>query len=206
MFSKNPKEIKNQYSIFEYFTLGISFFLTKIFFPGAKLVTYPVYIRGKKNLQYGNNLNIGYGCRFDLLSTQGKSLKIGENCEIGDYCHIVATEYVTIGDNFLCASKVFISDTSHGNYKGYECSHPTEPPKERELYSDPVIIGDNVWVGDNVVILPGTRIGSGCVIGANAVVSGQYEDNCIIAGVPAQVIKKYDAKSRKWERTNLIEY
>lgn len=200
MFSKNPREIKNQYSIFEYFTLGISLVLTKIFYPGAKLITYPVYMRGKKNLQYGKNLNIGYGCRFDLLSTQRKSLKIGENCEIGDYCHIVAADNVTIGDNFLCASKVFISDTSHGNYKGHECSHPTEPPKERKIYCDSVVIGDNVWVGDNVTILMGTKIGNGCIVGANSVVSGVFDDNCIIAGVPARVIKKYNPVNKCWER------
>lgn len=198
MMSSGNKKYRNSYTFFEIIILGISFCFTKLFYPRAKLVCYPVYMRGKKSLVYGRDFNVGYGCRFDLINPEKKTLFLGENCEIGDYCHFVATEKVEIGDNFLCASKVFISDTNHGNYRGENCSFPSEPPKDRTLTSNPVFIGDNVWVGDNVVILPGTRIGSGCVIGANAVVSGTYEDNCIIAGVPAKVIKRYDDMKEEW--------
>ena len=199
MYSGKTK-YKNRYSLFELFTLGVSVLLTKVFYPKAKLISYPVYMRGKNSIEYGNGLSIGYGCRFDLINPEKKTLFIGENCEIGDYCHFVATNEVRIGKNFLCASKVFISDTNHGNYRGETCSLPSDPPKERNLISDSVFIGDNVWVGDNVVILPVTKIGNGCVIGANAVVSGVFEDNCIIAGIPAKVIKKYSINTRKWEK------
>lgn len=197
MSSKNQK-YRNRHTFFELVTLGISVIWTRIFYPDAKLVCYPIYMRGKASLVYGKGLNIGYGCRFDLINPEKKTLFIDENCELGDYCHIVATNEVRIGKNFLCASKVFISDTNHGNYRGTVCSSPYEPPKERELISNPVTIGDNVWVGDNVVILPGTNIGSGCVVGANAVVSGEFEDNCIIVGVPAKAVKKFDGDTNTW--------
>ena len=35
---------------------------------------------------------------------------------------------------------------------------------------------------------------SGCVVGAGAVVCGKFEDNCVIAGNPARVIKRLDGK------------
>lgn len=195
----NKKEdLKNRYSLFEVIGLGISFVLTKVFYPKAKLISYPIYMRGKKSLEYGTNLSIGYGCRFDLINPKKKTLFIGENCEIGDYCHIVAVNEVIIGNNFLCASKVFISDTSHGVYIGEDCSLPSEPPKDRCYVSRSVIIGDNVWIGDNVVILPGVKIGSGCIIGANAVVTKSIEPNTIVAGVPAKPIKKFDEKDLCW--------
>lgn len=74
-------------------------------------------------------------------------------------------------------------------------------PVQRDLNDDKhVIIGDNGWVGDNVVILPGVRIGNGCVIGSNAVVTKDLPDNCIVVGVPAKVIKRYNAASKKWEQ------
>ena len=38
--------------------------------------------------------------------------------------------------------------------------------------------------------MQGTVLGDNCVVGAGAVVSGRFEDNCIIAGNPAKVIKK----------------
>ena len=36
----------------------------------------------------------------------------------------------------------------------------------------------------------GTVLGDGCVVGAGAVVAGKFEDNCVIAGNPARVIKR----------------
>lgn len=196
--------IKNTYTFFEILTLGISYILTKLLFKKAKLVCYPVYIRGKSRMDYGEGFNVGYGCRFDMINvSKSKTLFIGKNCEIGDYCHIVATNSVRIGDNFLCASKVFISDTSHGNYVGNDCSMPGSIPSKRKLYSSPVNIGSNVWLGENVVILPGVNIGNGAIVGANSVVTKDIDDNCIAVGIPARIIKKYDKNSKQWE--NIIK-
>ena len=68
-------------------------------------------------------------------------------------------------NNVLIASKVFISDTNHGCYKGPNTSDLKVPPRDRELVSVAV------WVGENAGILAGSEIGDGCVIGANSVVS-----------------------------------
>ena len=193
---------KNRYSINEFFRLGFSYILTKLFWRKAKLVCYPISIRGKKSFSYGKKLNIGYNCRFDLLNTTKKTLFIGDNCQINDYCHIVATDKVEIGNNFLCASKVFISDTSHGEYNNEKPFDPSIPPEKREFVSKPVKIGDNVWVGENVVILSGVTIGNGVIVGANSVVTKSIPDNCIVAGVPAKIIKRFDEKSKKWIKEN----
>lgn len=192
---------KNRYSPYEIIRLGVSYIATRIFYRGAKLVCYPLYMRGKKSLVYGKGFSVGYGCRFDLLNPEKTTLYIGTDCEIGDYCHIVATESVTIGNNFLCASKVFISDCSHGVYDDSEnCSSPFVTPNDREIVSTPVFIGDNVWVGDNVVIMGGAKIGDGCVIGANTVVKEEIPNNCIAVGTPARVVKRYNETKKCWEK------
>ena len=99
------------------------------------------------------------------------------------------------------ASKIFISDTNHGVYTGENQTVPDTNPTLREHTYKPVIIGDNVWIGENVVILPGSIIGSGCIIGANAVIAGKsFEDNTIIAGIPARVIKRYNKETNKWDK------
>lgn len=196
----NRDVIRNRYSFFEHITLGISYIFTRLFFPKAKLVCYPVYMRGKESLEYGEGFNIGYGCRFDLINTSKKTLFIGQNFEAGDYCHFVALNEVIIGDNVLFASKIFVSDTHHGIYKGKDCSSPYEKPNDRVLATSSVHIGNNVWIGDNVVILPGSYIGDGCIVGANSVVTGEFGDNSIIAGTPAKVLKVFDMNSRKWEK------
>lgn len=200
-FKRGRGKYKNRYSLYEFLRLGVYYFTTKIFYPRAKMVCYPLYMRGKKSLVYGDGLNIGYGCRFDLLNTEKKTLFIGENCEFGDYCHVVALEKVTIGNNFLCASKVFISDNSHGRYDESEnCSSPFTPPNEREIVTNPVVIGDNVWVGDNVVIMGGAKVGNGCIIGANSVVKSEIPDNCMVVGAPARIVKRYNESLKCWER------
>lgn len=190
--------MKNKYSLSEVVSTVYALVLTKIAYKGARLIRRPVYMRGRKGLRYGGGLTTGHGCRFDLLPNPD-TLCIGNRCEMGDYTHIVAHEKVLIGDNVLMASKVFISDTNHGWYRGDNQTSPYSPPNSRKLVTNPVMIGDNVWIGENVVILPGTRIGNGCIIGANAVVSGIYDDNLMIAGVPAKIIKKWDVEKQEWE-------
>ncbi len=198
MSSSKYDGYKNRYSCYETIKLGISVILTRLFYPGAKLISYPVYLRGRKSLVYGKNLSIGYGCRFDLINAQKQTLFIGDDAEIGDYCHFVATDEVRIGNNFLCASKVFISDTNHGSYNGKNCSRPDQPPTQRELVSNAVVIGDNVWLGDNVVVLPGVHLGNGVIIGANSVVTHDIPDNTIAAGSPARPIKVFNRESKEW--------
>ena len=56
-----------------------------------------------------------------------------------------------------------------------------------------VTFGDNVFIGCNCIILKGTQLGDNCIVGAGSVVHGIFEDNCVIAGNPAKVIKMLDS-------------
>lgn len=179
--------------------MAYSFALTKLFFRGARLVRRPISIRGKKRFLYGTGFTSGRNCRIEIFGN-GK-VTFGKNCLIGDYVHIAAGESVSLGDNCLLASKIFISDLSHGIYKGPGAqSSPCQPPNERALHSDPVFIGNNVWIGDNVSILGGVSIGDGCVIGSNAVVTRSIPARCIAGGIPATVLKVYDEEKREWKK------
>lgn len=51
------------------------------------------------------------------------------------------------------------------------------------------ILGNNVYVGTGAKILGDVKIGDNVIIGANAVVINDVPDNCIVAGVPAKIIK-----------------
>lgn len=189
----------SRYSISEFASNVYALVLTKLFYRGARLVRRPTYIRGKECLNFEPGLTLGHSCRFDLPGG-AKTLFIGRNCEFGDNTHIVAYKKVEIGHDVLLASKVFISDTNHGSYKGEKHSSPDVPPNIRELVYASVKIGNNVWIGENAVILAGSVIGNGCIIGANSVVSGVVEDNTMIAGAPAKAIKKFSYEKGIWER------
>lgn len=49
------------------------------------------------------------------------------------------------------------------------------------------------------MLLPGAILGNNCIVGANAVVRGIYPNNCVLAGNPAKIIKKYSFELKCWE-------
>ncbi len=51
------------------------------------------------------------------------------------------------------------------------------------------IIGDNVQISSGAKILGPVRIGSNVVVGANAVIVKDVPSNCVVAGVPARIIR-----------------
>ncbi|HOF62871.1 MAG TPA: DapH/DapD/GlmU-related protein [Dermatophilaceae bacterium] len=191
----------SRYSAGETVTTAYALLLTKLQFPRARLIRRPFYLRGGSLLSAGPGLTTGYGCRFDLAPTAPgvtTTLTIGREARLGDFVHIVAGESVTIGDNCLMASNIFISDTSHGTYAGDDQSPPDSNPSARPLSTRPVRIGDNVWIGEGVSILPGAGLGDGCIANAGAIVTKDFPAGCIVAGVPARIVKTWDAATGTW--------
>lgn len=188
-----------QYGALELLMTVKNLMLSKVLFPGSRLIRRPFYLRNRRNFDWGNNLTLGYGCRFDL-SGQGKTLRFGKNCKLNDRVHIVAHESVRIGDDVLMASNIFISDASHGDYSFDSHESPDIPPDERRIVTRPVEIGDRVWIGEGVCILPGVTVGTGAVIGSNAVVTHSIPAESIAVGSPAKVVKLWDEDKSSWVR------
>lgn len=178
---------------------------TKIFFSGSRIIRLPIDVRNKRFIDFGKKLTTGFGCRLEACppdkSLNIKTLVFGDSVQMNDYVHITAMESVKIGNNVLMASKIYISDCSHGSYAGdtNDCN-PKSIPIDRPLFSKPVIIEDNVWLGEFVSVLPGVIIGKGSIIGANSVVSKNIPPNVIAVGIPAKPIKKYNFETQKWEK------
>lgn len=187
----------NQYSPSEFLKNCWSLVCTKLFFRPARLIRRPVYIRGRRGMTFGPGFTTGYRCRFEIFGSEaGTKLTLGSNCKLGDNVHIAASQRVTVGDDCLMASFIYISDTNHGT--GLEA--PDTVPDQRVLTSAPVTIGSKVWLGEGVAVLPGSTIGDGCIIGAHSVVKGDIPAGCVAVGAPAKVIKRYDFEKKTWER------
>ena len=115
------------------------------------------------------------------------SITIGQGCNFGAFNHITAINSITIGDNCLTGKSVTITDNSHGEIDRESLNIP---PNTRKVVSKgPVIIGNNVWIGDKATILPNVTIGDGVVVAANAVVNKDVPPYCVVAGIPAKIIK-----------------
>ena len=74
-----------------------------------------------------------------------------------------------IGKNFWINQQVTLGYTDH-----------TRPP----------ILGDNVMVTCGAKVLGPITVGNNVVIGANAVVVKDVEDNVVVGGIPAKIIKR----------------
>ncbi len=193
-----------QYGWFGLIQLFINFLYTKLFYSKSRIIRLPFDVRGKRFIDFGKSLTTGKGCRLEAYPTNNKDrvLLIGNNVELNDYVHITAMIGVFIGNNVLMASKIYISDCTHGFYnETSKDSSPEQIPNAREYNMAPVHIEDNVWIGESVSILPGVTIGKGTIIGANSVVTKNIPDNCIAVGVPAKVVKKYNFEKKIWERS-----
>ena len=55
----------------------------------------------------------------------------------------------------------------------------------------PVSIGAARWLGAGAIVLPGASIGRNVVVAAGSVVRGKVPDRCVVAGVPARVVREY---------------
>lgn len=152
----------------------------------------PNTIINPKYISIGNGFRSLYGLRMEAIDNYSgqkflPDITIGDNVHVGSDCHFGCINKLSIGHNVLIASKVYISDHSHGEILAEELKIP---PNSRLLFSKgPVIIENNVWIGEGVCVLPNVRIGENSIVGANAVVTKDVPKNCVVAGVPAKVIK-----------------
>lgn len=195
--------------MFDILMLAVYKMITPFYFANARLIRLPIQIRGKRWMHVGKNFTTGKYCRLEVLDDESRTsdkkimLSIGDGVQINDNVHIAVAGSVFIGHHVLIASKVFISDHNHGNYKTQGDllqDSPLTVPIERALMIKPVVIQDNVWLGEFVSVLPGVTIGEGSIIGTMSVVNSDIPPFCIAAGSPAKVIKKYNFTSGEWEK------
>lgn len=153
----------------------------------------PLVLDGANHIIIGNNVSIRGRCwisAYDQYLNYHYTpfLTIGDNVIINFNCHIACINTITIGNNVLMASNVFITDHFHGDPANQrpDALHRTQPL----FFKGAVTIGDNVWLGENVAIMPNVHIGENTIIGANSVVTKDIPANCIAAGNPAIIIKQ----------------
>ena len=112
---------------------------------------------------------------------------------------------VTIGTRVLFGPNVHL----------YAATHSTDVD-ERQSGAErayPIEIGDDCWLGGNVTVVGPSKIGNGVTVAAGSVVrhfypaitadvgllnlimgqvKGEFPDYCVLAGVPARIVKRLD--------------
>jgi len=177
--------IRRGYSLFLSLSLGCT--LNCRFDFGAKII-------GSKNISIGTRFYAGKNLWVESVSLGrncGK-IKIDADVAISDSVHIASAKYVEIGAGTLIGSSVMITDHDHGSYVNGRDDFLISPNKRPLNVKGNVIIGKNVWISDGVKILSGVVIGNNSVVAANSVVVSSVPDNCLVAGIPAKVIKFFN--------------
>lgn len=156
------------------------------------LIREPQSMVGCEYVHVGRGFDVFPGLRLEVFDRHlqkrfAPTMRIGDRVSINYDCHIGCVNRIEIGDDVLIASRVYISDHSHG---APDFSDTSVPPSVRPVHSKgPVVIESEVWIGEGACVLPGVHIGRGAIIGANAVVSRDVPAFCVAAGVPARVIR-----------------
>lgn len=147
---------------------------------------------------YGDNnsIEIGPRVRFKsgkiyLLETSGQHIRLGADTTVeGAYLLVDEAASIDLGKDCMLSTEIIIRTGDKHSILDAQTQQRINPAKD-------VVIADRVWVGRAVHILKGTRLQRETVVGACSVVSGSFnEENCIVAGVPARIVKR----GIRWDR------
>ncbi|MBO5948524.1 hypothetical protein J6Q66_06795 [bacterium] len=121
----------------------------------------------------------------------GGTINIGNDSQLGNgnLYAVVAQDLenkhkLVMGDNVFVARDAIIR-TCDG--------HTVVDPVTKKALNAPqdIIIGNNVWITSRCTILKGSQIQNNTIVGANSLVNKKFqEENIVIAGSPAKIIKK----------------
>lgn len=115
-------------------------------------------------------------------------VNIGDRVVLGRGSHVVGHQSIEIGDDVYTGPYVYITDQNH------VYSDPGVPIGRQWPTNQPVRIGEGSWLGTGVVVLPGADIGRNVVIAAGSIVRGEVPDHCVVAGMPARVVRRWTAQ------------
>lgn len=153
----------------------------------AKLASYSDLLQRQRTEFLRNNVlgHVGEGSFFEppLYVDYGFNISVGRNFYCNFNCVLLDCSIIKIGNDVMLGPGVNILTASHP-LDGYSRCH-----LGKELTA-PVFIGDECWLGANAIICPGVTLGKGVVVAAGAVVTKNFKDNVLVAGVPAKVIKE----------------
>ncbi len=156
-------------------------------------------IYGERWIQVGrdtllaDHVTLSAGMHPDQEMVTNPVIHIGDRCLIGRYNSIVGHFSINIGDDVFTGTDVYITDQNH-TYADID-----EPIGRQIPVESAVKIGRGSWLGSGVVILPGCQIGENVVVAANSVVRGTVPDRCVVAGVPAKIVRRHDSENG-WQR------
>ncbi|WP_353477576.1 acyltransferase [Microbacterium sp. zg-YB36] len=113
---------------------------------------------------------------------EGAIVEVGNGTYFSPFTRVIATGRVSIGARCAIGWSTEILDTNF---------HSLSDESSSTADSTSVTLGDPVWLGSHVKVLRGVSIADGCIVAAGSVVTRSApEPNCLLAGVPARIVRR----------------
>lgn len=145
-----------------------------------------IHALSEKGVVLGDHVLIGRGTRIECtgsLENLGRGISIGNRSTFSNDCFFGAAGGIEIGEDVVAGQFIRFHSENH------DFDDRNVLIRKQGVSHKGIKVGNNCWIGSGVVFLDGARLGDGCVVGANAVVSKEFPDNCVIAGVPAKILR-----------------
>lgn len=152
-------------------------------------------------VEIGDDVLIWPGCRIEgITEHQGTTFQphivIEDHVDFQQGCHVTCAGELSIGAGTSLLYGTLVTDIDHA-YDAAGISVAKQPLIIRHTR-----IGRDCFIGAGARIQAGTILGDHCIVGTNAVVRGTFPDHCVIVGIPAKIVKRFDIASGTWRRTN----
>ena len=123
--------------------------------------------------------------KYKVIILRLLGTKIGKGCYI--YSSLrnfdnVYTDMIEIGDNVTITKGVIL--LCHDMAKDY-----IHKKKHNNEIIGKIKIGNNCFIGTNSIILPNVEIGDNVIIGAGSIITKNIQDNVVVAGNPAKIVR-----------------
>ncbi len=141
-----------------------------------------LYVAKNASLKVGA-FDVYAGSRINVNS--GAQLSLGSGYMNHD-CVIDCFDSISIGNNVVISERVVLRDSD--NHVINDCGDSGQMSEDK-MITAPILVGDHVWIGMNVIVLKGVSIGEGSIVAAGSVVNKDVPPHCLVAGVPAKVVK-----------------
>lgn len=167
-----------------------------------------VYFRKTKIKIFGNNNTIEIK---DKAYLHNVTMQIGFKDSPINNCHITIGERTSFN-----GCSLFLGESNSFVEIGNECmfsfnveltcsdTHSILDLEDNLINrGESIIIGNKNWICKNTTFMKNTQIGNNCIVAQNSTVTKKFnQDNCIMGGVPAKIIKE----NIKWDKARPEKY
>lgn len=141
---------------------------------------------------HGAEVVFGAGTQgsFDLRLWRDTSVRIGDHTTSNGVRIIGDHSDIDIGTDCMFSDSILIQSADQHAIVDLASGRIVNGERRR------TVIGHHVWLGRRCMLMPDVALGQGAIVGAGAVVTADVPETCIVAGVPARVVRSAVSWSR----------